>query len=128
MTGARISLLLAGLCLAGASQGAQTPEERQADLAFTGGRVHPMGAPATVSALAVRGGKIAFIGSDEEVRAWIGPRTRVVPLKGRAVLPGFIDSHVHPIAGGIELGECPLGGADTPEELLELVRACGRRK
>ncbi|MEK7744343.1 MAG: amidohydrolase, partial [Elusimicrobiota bacterium] len=124
----RISLLLASLCLAGASSGAQTPAEREADLAFTGGRVHTMGTPAIVSALAVRRGKIAFTGSDEEVRSWIGPRTTVVPLKGRAVLPGFIDSHVHPIAGGIELGECPLGAAGTPEELLELVRICGRKK
>ena len=60
----------------------------QADLIFTGGKVrspaHPSG---FVQALAVRGGLIQAVGTDEEIRQVTGPGTRVVPLRGRWPCP-----------------------------------------
>ena len=50
-------------------------------------------------AAAVRDGKFIAVGSDSEVMKSAGPRTRVVDLHGKTVLPGFNDTHVHLTAG-----------------------------
>src|SRR5579872_6959926 len=48
-----------------------------------------------VDAIAIRGDRIVAVGSRDEVAKLAGPDTRQVDLKGRTVLPGLIDSHVH---------------------------------
>ena len=50
----------------------------------------------TVEALAVRGDRIMAVGSSETVRDLIGPKTTVLQLRGKAVVPGFNDAHIHP--------------------------------
>ncbi|MBL3687543.1 hypothetical protein D3248_11350 [Leucobacter zeae] len=68
----------------------------RADLVLRGGAVLVMDAAATrAEAVAVVGGRIAAVGSSDEIDRWIGPATRVVDLAGRAVLPGINDSHLH---------------------------------
>jgi len=47
------------------------------------------------SALAIREGRIAALGSDADIRKLAGPRTRTIDLQGRTVIPGLIDSHMH---------------------------------
>ncbi|MFB8181263.1 amidohydrolase [Streptomyces sp. NPDC055966] len=92
-----------------------------ADLLFTGGPVFtPTGR--TASAVAVTGDRITAVGHDE-VRALAGPRTEVVDLAGRLLLPGFQDAHVHPVPAGLELSQCDLTGARTAEESVAAVRA-----
>jgi predicted amidohydrolase YtcJ len=59
-------------------------------------------------ALAVRDGRIVAVGTDREVRRQIGPASRVIELRGRTVVPGFQDAHVHPIHGGLGLLRCNL--------------------
>jgi predicted amidohydrolase YtcJ len=96
----------------------------QADLAFTGGKIrspaHPSG---FVQALAVRGGLIQAVGTDEEIRQVIGPGTRVVELGGRLALPAFGDAHVHAVAGGLESLRCNLLGLRTRQDSLAAVAA-----
>ena len=53
------------------------------------------------SAVAIRGGKFVAVGRDEDVMALAGPATKVIDLKGRRVLPGLIDNHLHIIRGGL---------------------------
>ncbi|MFG2127243.1 amidohydrolase [Streptomyces sp. NPDC048751] len=92
-----------------------------ADLLFTGGPVlTPEGRGAT--ALAVTGDRITAVGGDD-VRELAGPRTEVVDLAGRLLLPGFQDAHVHPVPAGLELTQCDLSGTRTAEETLAAVRA-----
>ncbi|MFJ7902038.1 amidohydrolase [Streptomyces sp. NPDC096198] len=93
----------------------------QADLLFTGGPVLTPDGPRTTS-VAVVGDRIAAVG-DGAARELAGPRTEVVPLAGRLLLPGFQDAHVHPIAAGLELAQCDLTGARTAEATLAVVRA-----
>ncbi|MFF8289548.1 amidohydrolase [Streptomyces sp. NPDC016309] len=104
----------------------QTP--RHADLVFTGGPVltpdsapGPDGAPAT--AVAVTGGRISAVGDPHHVHELIGPRTEVVDLGGRLLLPGFQDAHVHPVPAGLESARCDLTAADTAADTLAAVRA-----
>jgi predicted amidohydrolase YtcJ len=55
----------------------------------------------TGSAVAIRDGRFLAVGADKEVLALAGPKTKVIDLKGRRVLPGLIDSHLHIIRGGL---------------------------
>ncbi|MFT6670873.1 MAG: putative amidohydrolase YtcJ [Afipia broomeae] len=55
----------------------------------------------TASAVAIKDGKFLAVGGDQEVMAHAGPDTRVIDLKGRRVLPGLIDNHLHIIRGGL---------------------------
>jgi len=74
-------------------------------------------------AIAVREGHIVYVGDDGGVTRYIGSETRVVDLTGRMVLPGFHDTHAHPLSGGLELGECNLYDANTVEETEGIIRA-----
>ncbi len=68
----------------------------QADLVLTNGRINTMDAAGTVvEAVATAGERIIRTGSDSDVKPLVGDRTRLIDLKGRVVLPGFIDTHVH---------------------------------
>ena len=85
------------------------PIDQPADLVLTGGRIATMDAARRwASALAVRDGRIVAIGTETAVRLAIGPRTRVIDLRGRTVTPGFQDAHVHPVSSGLELARCNL--------------------
>ncbi|HZB78792.1 MAG TPA: amidohydrolase, partial [Actinomycetota bacterium] len=71
------------------------------DLAFVNGAVYTVDAARTrAQAVAVEHGRIVAVGSDDAIREHIGPRTEIVDLEGRMLLPGFQDAHVHPVSGG----------------------------
>lgn len=76
-------------------------------------------------ALAVRGGRIAFVGAESEVGRWIGPATAIVDAGGHTVLPGLIDSHIHAAEGALALGGCSLADAVlTVAQAAPAIRAC----
>ncbi|MFL5649739.1 MAG: hypothetical protein ACJ777_00515 [Chloroflexota bacterium] len=79
-----------------------TTESPSADLVLRGGRVETMDAAGTrATAVAVRDGRIVAVGDDAGLLSWVGPRTRVLELRGRTVTPGFGDAHVHPVSAGL---------------------------
>jgi predicted amidohydrolase YtcJ len=77
------------------------------------------------SAMDVRGSRILRIGSQAQARGWPGTGVKVIDLKGRTVLPGLYDMHVHPVlqAKGDE-GRCRVPQDAGPQRLIELVAAC----
>lgn len=96
-----------------------------ADLVLRGGAVYTMDASRTwAEAVAVRGERLVYVGSDSGVAAFIGPLTVVKDLAGQMVLPGFQDAHVHPVSSGIALGECALDDSLTRAGVVALIRAC----
>lgn len=96
-----------------------------ADIVFLGGTVWTGDADQPrADAVAVRGGRIVHVGAVADAEALVGPATEVVELRSGMLLPGFIDSHVHPTSGGIELGECDLNGATTRQEVVDRVARC----
>ena len=116
-----------------------------ADLVFTGGPVYtaaaggatmaraagPGGRPAT--AVAVVGDTIAALGdpaagdpAGDRIRELTGPHTEVVDLRGRALLPGFQDAHVHPAFAGVTMIGCNLIGAATLAEALDRIARYAR--
>lgn len=111
--------------LAAACAEAPTPP---ADLVLRGGVVHTVDdALPSAEAVAVRDGRIVYVGSGAGVDALVGDGTEVVELDGRLVLPGLHDTHLHPISGGIELGECDLNAAASREAVLSTVARCALR-
>jgi predicted amidohydrolase YtcJ len=79
------------------------------------------GPPAT--AVAVRGGRIVAVGSDDEIRDLAGSQAETVPLGGRPLLPGFQDAHVHPVFAGITMQRCDLDNAQDLDSALARIRA-----
>ncbi len=93
--------LLGLVCGASATAGEGA---RTGDLLLLHGHIYT-GAPASpwAEALSVSGSRIAAVGSDAELGARRGPTTRVIDLKGRTVIPGIVDSHIHVWLGAIAL-------------------------
>jgi predicted amidohydrolase YtcJ len=70
--------------------------QEPADLVFRGGRIYTVNDRAPVAeALAVRGGRIVYVGGAVEAERYVGPGTRVVELGERIVVPGLADAHAH---------------------------------
>ena len=92
-----------------------------ADLVFTGGPVFTANAVRSrASSVAVSGGRIVAVGGDD-VRDLVGPSTEVVDLRGRMLIPGFQDAHVHPVWGGLDMLRCDLADLSTAEEYLDAI-------
>jgi predicted amidohydrolase YtcJ len=114
---------------------------QQAELVLAGGAVYTADAtgrrvvPATAasgrpaSAIAVVGGRIEAIGNagDPDIQDLMGPATEVVDLRGRALLPGFQDAHVHPAFAGITMLGCNLIGAASLDDALARISDFARQ-
>lgn len=76
-------------------------DDRLLDIAFINGNVITVNQNNTIEeAVGIKGNRIAFIGSNDEISSFLTADTQVIDLKGRSLLPGFIDTHYHPILHG----------------------------
>jgi len=88
--------LMAGLGLAAAAQ-ASFAAQPAADLVLQNARIYTADAHRSMAeALAVKDGKLVYVGSVAGAKAYIGPKTTVEDAQGRLVLPGLVDAHIHP--------------------------------
>jgi predicted amidohydrolase YtcJ len=110
------------LCLA-STAGAQTP-----DAILLNGKILTLDARSTVAlAVAISDGRVAAVGSSDDIRKLAGPSTRVIDLRGRTVVPGLIDSHLHAIRAALSFStEVNWIGARSLEEALGRIRAAAR--
>ena len=83
---------------------------------WTVDKAHP-----TAQAVAVLGERIVAVGSNAEVDAWRGPNTRVIDAGGHLLLPGFNDSHVHFVSGGLQLASLQLNDATSAQEFVRRI-------
>src|SRR5213076_2729196 len=119
---AKYRALLLALCAVSISSAARAQQTR-ADLVllhgdlFTVDSLHPR-----AQAIAVRGDRIAAVGSDAEIQRWVGPNTRVVDLHGRLAIPGFIDGHGHYTGLGESKLVLDLTKARTWDDIVVQVR------
>ncbi|MBI4251056.1 MAG: amidohydrolase family protein, partial [Candidatus Tectomicrobia bacterium] len=123
---------LAAFWLAGGGS-AQTgvPAEvlRYADMILINGKVVTADKDfSSQEAVAIRDGKILAVGPTPRIRPLAGPRTKVVDLQGRAVIPGLIDSHMHFLRAGFTWArEVRLDQARSVQEVLSLVEKRGKQ-
>ncbi|HET9124553.1 MAG TPA: amidohydrolase [Solirubrobacteraceae bacterium] len=94
------------------------------DLALVGARVRTLDPRRPrATAIGIRNGVIAAVGDDADVRTLCAPSTEVVDLDGAAVVPGLIDSHMHPFMGAINARGADLLDAHTLDDVLGALQA-----
>ena len=70
--------------------------ESEADIVLQNGKIITVDPKDSIAqAIAAKDGLIIKVGSDEDIKAYIGPKTSIINLKGKTVTPGLIDSHIH---------------------------------
>ena len=74
------------------------PQTAPSDVLFVGGDIVTMAEPPVVEAMWIKDGRIERLGTADEVRAAVGSDAEVVDLEGATLMPGFIESHTHPLA------------------------------
>ena len=120
--------VLAALLVTACSRAPEEPAN-VADLVILDGAIETMDpAQPQVRALAVRDGKVAYLGDDETARKWVGKDTRVVEAKGMSVWPGLIDSHIHLMEGALTLDDCTFNDAPlTVAQIGPIIKECVAR-
>jgi predicted amidohydrolase YtcJ len=111
-----ISLLVA-CCVA-----AETSADRvyRNGTVFTADARHPI-----AEAVAIREGRIVYVGNNEGVIPFIGAATRITDLQGGFLMPGLVDGHLHPLEAGQKLQSCSLNYESlTVQEVQQRVQAC----
>ena len=95
------------------------------DLILSNGKIITVDERFTVAqAVAVRGSQIVAVGTNQDITRLAGPATRRIDLRGRSVIPGLIDNHMHVLRYGTTWTyEVRWDGVETRKEALELLRA-----
>ncbi|MEW4530401.1 amidohydrolase [Maioricimonas sp. JC845] len=100
-----------------------TPAAPPADLVLRSGRIVTVDDDFQVApAMAVDDGRIVAVGTDEQIRQYIGPDTDVVDLDGRMVLPGLIDSHVHAGSASMYEADHDIPAMESIDDVLAYIR------
>src|SRR5690606_18382662 len=97
----------------------------KADAIFINGHIMTMDMDLPeASAVVVKEGVIQYVGDTELALNWKGKNTEVVDLEGKTLMPGFIESHVHPVDYAIKLLEidCRATSAPSIEDVLEKIK------
>jgi predicted amidohydrolase YtcJ len=116
--------ILGLLLLAATSCSTPANDQEPADLVLRSGRIVTVDESLPeAQAVAIRGDRIVFVGSDAEVEAFTGEGTEVVDLEGRLTIPGFIEGHAHFMGLGIARLQLDLMATSSYQDLIELVAA-----
>lgn len=95
-----------------------------ADLALINGDIYTVdSAHPRAQAVAIRGEKIEAVGTTEEIRALVGPKTRVIDLHKRFAMPGFNDAHTHLASAGMKRLNVDIEGAKSLADFQNRIRA-----
>ena len=89
---------------------------------FNGRIAGPNERQSPASALAVAGGRILAVGTDQDMQARAGADTETIDLEGRLVVPGFVDTHIHFYEWALKRRDMALDDISCLEELLARVR------
>ncbi|MFG2943320.1 amidohydrolase [Streptomyces sp. NPDC048282] len=126
LVGASAAAAAAALPLGTAGPASAAPRRRSAATVLHSGIVFT-GRPGCHPAQAVavgRDGTILAVGSNGEVRRFLGRDTEAIDLKGGFVMPGLVDGHAHPISAGLSLHNVSLGDAEmTIAQIQKVITA-----
>jgi predicted amidohydrolase YtcJ len=111
-------LLLAVLAPAGFAANAQTADKLVTGRIWTANATQPW-----VEAMAISGGKILAVGSQKDLKGYVGKQTVLVKAaEGQLIVPGFIDNHTHFMDGGYMIASVQLRDAKTPAEFIKRIK------
>ena len=110
----RVTIVFSALALT-ACQPSVVPDTSRADLVFTNGTIYTVDSTTPwAEAVAVKDGEIVYVGDNNGAKRWIGENTKRQDIKGKMLLPGFIDSHAHPVSGGAYVRSLSLDTFSNP--------------
>ena len=113
-----VGILAASLCFPVLAQDKSEP----ADYVFINGSIHTMDVKnPKAQAITFQGNKITYVGGANGIQAEIGAGTKIIDLQGKMVLPGFVDGHIHAVAGGILMNGVDLQ-TDDVDEIFQRIR------
>jgi len=116
------SRTVAALALLASTAAPLTAQQQPADLVVTNGRIYTVdGARPVVDAMAIRAGRVVFVGDRAGARALTGAGTRTLDLKGRTVIPGMTDAHAHVTGLGQSLLNVDLVGTTSYDQVIARV-------
>ncbi|MEO5977604.1 MAG: amidohydrolase [Chryseolinea sp.] len=99
-------------------------KQKPADLVIRGGKIYTMSSDKpSVEALAISGDRIIAVGTNDEIKRYVGDDTKVVDLAGKVATPGFIESHAHLMGVGFNELDLDLMNVKSFDEIVELVQA-----
>ena len=111
-----------------AAGGGQQPASVAADLVLLNGRIVTVEeSPARVEALAVGGNQIAAMGTTEAMKRYVGAKTQVIDLRGRLVVPGFVEGHAHFTSIGLAKLNLDLTTARSWDEIVRMVAEAAKQ-
>ncbi len=117
-----LPIAISALLLVPAWGCSQQPAEQPADLVLRSGRVVTVDESLPeAQAVAIRGDRIVFIGSDADVEAYVGDGTSVMDLDGRLMIPGFIEAHAHLMGLGQSRLQLDLMETKSYRDLIDMV-------
>ncbi|HVQ11730.1 MAG TPA: amidohydrolase [Methyloceanibacter sp.] len=104
----------------------EAAEDGKADVVLRNGKIYTADKARSIrQAIAFTGNTIVAVGDDKDMAPLIGSGTKVIDLGGKLVLPGMIDTHIHPIIGALNGAKCSLAGVKaTIEALKPVIRDC----
>ena len=98
--------------------------QEPAEMLFRGGSVYTLDASRSwAQAVAIRNGRIIYVGNDRDAEDFAGPSTKVIDLEGRMLMPAFQDSHIHPIMSGMQALAVDLSGMNSIAEYTAAVKS-----
>ncbi|HKI78375.1 MAG TPA: amidohydrolase family protein, partial [Ignavibacteriaceae bacterium] len=91
--------------------------------AFINGKIYTVNEKQPMAeAVVIERNKILFVGSNADANKIINKETKVIDLKGRFMMPGFIDAHTHFISGGFYLTGLDLNPAKSRAEFIQILK------
>ena len=119
-----IIFLAAALCLSVSCepQSVEIDSSSSADLVMHNGAIYTVdNARSWAQALAIKDGRIVYVGPDVGINAFLGTDTKIVDLQNKMVMPGMQDVHIHPIMSGIRAGVVDLSDFETVAEYRTVI-------
>jgi hypothetical protein len=102
-------------------------QAQPADLVLRYGKIVTMeSSTPEVEALAARGGKVVALGTNQQIQSFVGPDTKIVNLRGRLAIPGFIEGHGHFMALGASKMSLNLRDVKNWDQIVAMVAAAAR--
>ncbi len=122
----RLAFIILALALNAWPQGATSSTPGPADRVYRNGIIFTADATnRTAEALAIRDGRIVYVGANQGVAPFVGPSTKSVDLEGRFLMPGLVDGHMHPLEAGLQLLKCSLNYESlTVPEMQQRIQTC----
>ena len=95
----------------------------EANFALTNGKIYTVNKQQPwAEAVAIKGDEIIYVGDNKGIEQFVGKETEQIDLKGRLVLPGFVESHIHIVMGGATTSGVILEMSDSLEVVLKKVK------